>query len=118
MRPTIAPDVIVEHVSANANWNSKNAMNATPVSEVPWKVYVAGAPLRKKNSWPMMPLPTPNMKAKPNAQNSSAHRQVSTMHSCRMLIDLTRAGEAGLEHHEAGLHEEHEERGERGSRPC
>ena len=31
VRPTMAPDVIVEHVSANANWNSQNARNATPV---------------------------------------------------------------------------------------
>ena len=85
VRPTIAPDVIVEHVSAKANWNRKNAMNATPVSNVPWYVYVASAPFRKKNSWPMKPLPKPNMKAKPNAQNSSAHRHVSTMHSWRML---------------------------------
>jgi hypothetical protein len=31
VRPTIAPDVIVEAVSANANWNKKNARKATPV---------------------------------------------------------------------------------------
>src|SRR5690348_12332970 len=85
VRPTIAPDVIVEQVSANANWNRKNAMNATPVSNVPPNVYVASAPLRKKNVCPMNPLPAPNMNANPNAQNSSAHRQVSTMHSWRML---------------------------------
>ena len=42
-RPTIAPDVIVEHVSANANWNKKNAKNATPVDP-----YVAGALFKKK----------------------------------------------------------------------
>ncbi len=34
VRPTIAPDVIVEHVSAKANWNRKKAMNATPVAPV------------------------------------------------------------------------------------
>ena len=47
--------------------------------------YVAGASFRKKNSWPMKPLPAPNMNAKPNAQNSMPHRHVSTMHSSRML---------------------------------
>ena len=31
VRPTIAPEVMVEQVSANANWNRKNAMKATPV---------------------------------------------------------------------------------------
>jgi hypothetical protein len=46
---------------------------------------VAGAPLRKKNWWPMSPFPSPNMKAKPMAQNSRPHRQVSTMHSSRMF---------------------------------
>ena len=33
----------------------------------------------------MMPLPSPNMNAKPNAQNSSPQRAVSTMHSRRMF---------------------------------
>ena len=61
-RPTIAPEVIVEHVSAKANWNRKNAMNATPV--VP---YAGVAPFRKKNSCPMNLLPLPNMNAKPKA---------------------------------------------------
>ena len=32
VRPTIAPEVIVEHVSAKANWNKKNARNAMPVA--------------------------------------------------------------------------------------
>jgi len=31
VRPTIAPDVMVEQVSANANWNRNTAMVATPV---------------------------------------------------------------------------------------
>ena len=35
VRPTMAPEVIVEHVSAKANWNRKKAMKATPVSNVP-----------------------------------------------------------------------------------
>ena len=59
-------------------------MKAMPVSSAR-VVYVAGAPFRKKNWWPIHPLPTPNMNANPNAQKSSAHRHVSTMHSCRML---------------------------------
>ena len=29
--PTMAPDVMVEQVSAKANWNRQNARNATPV---------------------------------------------------------------------------------------
>ena len=33
-RPTIAPDVIVEQVSANANWNTQNASSGTPVGQV------------------------------------------------------------------------------------
>ena len=31
VRPTMAPDVMVEAVSAKANWNNQKAMKATPV---------------------------------------------------------------------------------------
>src|SRR4249920_2929697 len=81
-RPTIAPDVIVEQVSANANWNTQNASRGTPV--VP---YVSASPLRKKPVVPMNPLPGSNMNAKPQAQNNTAQMHVSTMPSTRMLID-------------------------------
>ena len=63
VRPTIAPDVTVDAVSANANWNSQNARNATLV--VP---YAAVMPCRKKYWCPMQPLPFPNWNAKPIAQ--------------------------------------------------
>src|SRR6266566_3418251 len=78
VRPTIAPDVTVEQVSANANWNSQNARNATPV--VP---YVAGAPCSMKYWCPIQPLPAPNMNANPKAQNKIPHRHVSNTHSRR-----------------------------------
>src|SRR6476661_229055 len=81
-RPTIAPDVIVEHVSANANWNTQNASSGTPV--VP---YVSARPFKKKPVVPMNPLPGSNMNAKPQAQNVIPQMQVSTMPSTRMLID-------------------------------
>ena len=74
----------VLHVSANAYWNKKNARNATPVDP-----YVCGAPCRKKYWCPIQPLPEPNMNAKPNAQNSSAHRHVSAMHEI-MTFDTSR----------------------------
>src|SRR5215831_3564752 len=77
-RPIMAPEVIVEQVSAKAYWNRKNARMATPVEP-----YVSGAPCRKKNSWPMKPLPEPNMKAKPKAQNKMPQRHVSTMPSSK-----------------------------------
>src|SRR5882724_13180058 len=80
VRPIIAPDVIVEQVSANANWNSQNARNATPVVS-----YVAGAPFKKNQFRQMNPLPWLNMKAKPNAKKSRPQRQVSTMHSISTL---------------------------------
>ena len=60
----------------------------------------------------MKPLPAPNMKAKPIAQNRRPQRQVSTMHSIRMLTDSRDRAKPGLERHEAGLHEEHEEGGD------
>src|SRR6516164_6917836 len=75
VRPTIEPVVTVLQVSANAYWNRKNARNATPVEP-----YVVGAPCRKKYWCPIHPLPLPSMNAKPNAQNSNAHRHVSAMH--------------------------------------
>ena len=52
---------------------------------MPNGVYVVGGLFRKNQVWPIHPLPGPNMKAKPNAQKSSAHRHVSTMHSSRTL---------------------------------
>src|ERR1700680_4246772 len=81
-RPTIAPDVIVEQVSAKANWKTQKASSGTPV--VP---YVSASPFRKKPVVPMNPLPGSNMNAKPQAQNSTPQRQVSTIPSTRMLID-------------------------------
>ena len=67
--------------------------------------------LRKKYWWPIHPFPSPNMNAKPKAQNSKPQSAVSTMHSSKMF-DVSRVRrEARFEHHEAGLHEEHEERG-------
>src|SRR6516165_9518582 len=81
-RPTMAPDVMVEQVSANANWNTQNASRGTPV--VP---YVSATPFRKNPVVPMKPLPGSNMKANPHAQNVTPQMQVSTMPSTRMLID-------------------------------
>src|SRR4051812_13746530 len=81
-RPTIAPDVIVEQVSANANWNTQNASSGTPV--VP---YVSARPFRKNPVVPMKPLPGSNMNANPQAQNSTPQMHVSTIPSTRMLID-------------------------------
>ena len=49
----MAPEVIVEHVSAKANWNRKNARNATPVDAVGRRVRRC----RKKYSCPIQPLP-------------------------------------------------------------
>src|SRR3954452_2000996 len=80
VRPTMAPDVTVEAVSANADWNNQNARNDTPVAP-----YAGVAPCRKKYWWPIHPLPSPNMNAKPIAQNNRPHRHVSNTHSMRML---------------------------------
>src|SRR6478736_9614271 len=81
-RPTMAPDVIVEQVSANANWNTQNASSGTPVV-----MYVSARPLRKKPVVPMNPFPGSNMNAKPHAQNVMPQMHVSTMPSTRMLMD-------------------------------
>src|ERR1700712_4785537 len=84
VRPIMAPEVMVEQVSAKANWKSQNARKATPVLS-----YVLGALVRKNQTCPsaspqpIQPLPWPNMKAKPNAKNKSPQRQVSTIHSMR-----------------------------------
>src|SRR5215510_1246399 len=81
-RPTIAPDVIVEQVSANANWNTQYASSGTPVVR-----YVSGMPFRKNPCVPIHGEPSMNMNAKPQAQNVTPQMQVSTMPSTRMLID-------------------------------
>src|SRR6185436_12167313 len=81
-RPTIAPEVVVEQVSAKANWKTQNANSGIPVDP-----YVSGRPWRKKPVVPMNPLPGSNMNAKPQAQNNTPQMQVSTMPSTRMLMD-------------------------------
>jgi hypothetical protein len=58
----MAPEVMVEQVSAKAYWKIQKARNATPLEP-----YVAGTFWRKKNSVPKNGLPEPNMKAKPQA---------------------------------------------------
>src|SRR5436190_841497 len=78
----MAPDVIVEQVSANANWNTQYAKSGTPV--VP---YTSGIPFKNQPCNPMKPLPGMNMNAKPHAQKVTPQMQVSTMPSTRMLID-------------------------------
>src|SRR6186713_932360 len=80
--PTMAPEVIVEQVSANANWNTQYASSGTPVV-----MYVSGRPLRKNPVVPIHGVPGSNMKAKPHAQNVTPQMHVSTMPSTRMLID-------------------------------
>src|SRR6185295_16029643 len=81
-RPTIAPDVMVEQVSANANWNTQKARSGMPVEP-----YVSARPFRKNPVVPMKPFPGSNMNAKPQAQNATPQMQVSTIPSTRMLID-------------------------------
>src|SRR6185436_16785472 len=81
-RPTIAPEVMVEQVSANANWKTQNASNGTPVEP-----YVSARPCRKKPVVPMKPFPGSNMNAKPQAQKVTPQMQVSTIPSTRMLTD-------------------------------
>src|SRR5579864_8349546 len=76
VRPTMAPDVTVDAVSANANWKRKKARKATP--EEP---YVRGVPCKKKYWCPMNPLPDPNWNAKPIAQYRIPHKHVSKTHS-------------------------------------
>src|SRR6478609_5026204 len=81
-RPIIAPEVIVDVVSAKANWKTQNARRGTPV--VP---YVGASPCNPNPESPMKPLPGSNMNAKPQSQNVTPQMQVSTMPSTRMLMD-------------------------------
>src|SRR5690349_7735938 len=80
VRPTIAPDVIVEQVSANANWKTQKASRGTPVEP-----YVAGNPIRKNPEEPIQGVPGINIKAKPNAQKSTPQIQVSAIPSTKIL---------------------------------
>src|SRR5690349_25137374 len=81
-RPIIAPEVIVEQVSAKANWKTQNASMGTPV--VP---NVAGSPSSAKPVVPMSGEPVPNMKAKPHSQNVMPQIQVSAIPSIIILTD-------------------------------
>ena len=72
-------------------------------------VYVAGAPFRKKNSWPIQPVADAEHEReaeRPEQQRAQARVDDALLQD---VDHLTGPGEAGLEHHEAGLHEEHEE---------
>src|SRR5437588_1944453 len=81
-RPIIAPEVMVEAVSAKAYWKTQKASNGIPVDR-----YVEGRPMRKKPCVPITGVPGSNMKAKPQAQNRTPQIQVSAIPSTRMLTD-------------------------------
>src|SRR2546430_328289 len=78
----MAPDVIVEAVSAKANWKTQKPSTGMPVVR-----YVEGRPARKKPCVPIQGVPGSNMKAKPHAQNSTPQMQVSAIPSTRILTD-------------------------------
>ena len=71
-----------------------------------------GVPCRKKYSCPMKPLPDAELEREADRPvQEAAHARVE--HARQQHVDrLSRAGEPGLEGHEAGLHEEDEERGD------
>src|SRR5258708_4686602 len=81
-RPIMAPDVIVEAVSANANWKTQKANVGMPVER-----QVEGRPIKKKPCVPIIGVPGSNMKAKPQAQNRTPQMQVSAIPSTRILTD-------------------------------
>jgi hypothetical protein len=58
----------------------------------------------------MSGVPEPNMNAKPEGVEEEPQRHVSTTHSIRTLTVSREPAEARLEHREAGLHAEDEER--------
>src|SRR5436305_5699941 len=81
-RPIMAPEVMVEAVSANANWKTQKDSSGIPVDK-----YVAGRPCRKKPCVPIHGLPGSNIKAKPQAQNKTPQMQVSAIPSTRIFTD-------------------------------
>ena len=101
----MAPEVIVEQVSAKANWKSQKARNATPVEP-----YVAGTSCRKKNSVPKNGVARAEHEGEaPGVEEEPAETGVDD--ALHEDVDrLARAAEAGFEHGEAGLHAEDEER--------
>src|SRR5215467_8851027 len=78
----MAPEVIVDAVSAKANWKTQKASNGIPVA-----IYVGLKPIKKKPCVPIQGVPGSNMKAKPQAQNNTPQIQVSAMPSTRILTD-------------------------------
>ena len=106
VRPTMAPEVTVEAVSAKANWNRKKARNATWVDP-----YAGVMPCRKKYWCPMRPLPVAELEGEPEGPVQEA-AQAGVEHALHEHVHrLPGPGEAGLEAHEPGLHEEHQEGG-------
>ena len=103
-RPIIAPEVIVEQVSANANWNTQNASSGTPV--VP---YVGGQPLQEEAGGSDERRAGAEHEGKaPRPEGHAADAGVDDAFD-QDVDRFARAREAGLEHHEADLHAEHQE---------
>src|SRR6266567_8397112 len=81
-RPIMARDVMVEAVSANANWKTQKASVGMAVA-----IEVGLSPIKKKPCVPITGVPGSNMKANPQAQNKTPQMQVSAMPSTRILTD-------------------------------
>ena len=106
VRPTMAPDVTVDAVSAKANWNNQNARNAT-----------LGRAVRRRHAVQEEVLVADEAVAVPELEGEADRpveesAQARVEHALEEHVDrFPGPGETGLEAHEPGLHEEDQERG-------
>ena len=104
-RPTMAPEVIVEQVSANANWKTQKASSGTPVVHVG-----VGKALQEEAVVADEAVAVLEHEGKaPRPEGDAADAGVDDAFD-EDVDRLARAREARFEHDEADLHAEHEER--------
>ena len=107
----MAPEVIVEQVSAKANWKRKKASVATPGRSVGIGNVVAGSSTGCRCS-PCMPSPCAEHPGKaPGPEEDAAEAGIHEAFQ-QHVHRFPGAREAALQEHEARLHEEHQEGGD------
>ncbi len=104
-RPTIAPDVIVEAVSAKANWKTQNASSGTPVVAVGLGQALQEEAVRADEAVAVLEHEGEANRPEEDAADTGVGDAFD-----EDVHRLALAREAGFEHHEADLHAEDQER--------
>src|SRR5207249_11393674 len=109
VRPTIAPEVMVDAVSANANWKREREERDLRVEETAVVVGRAG-PVQEEVLMADEAVAATELEREADGPVQEA-AQARVEHALEKDVDaLLRSRDPGFEGHEARLHEEHQER--------